>query len=124
VAGGVLTVFTAAVAIALARGWDVDCHCFGRFGSGGRLTGWSLGRNLALLTLAAGVFFCERTASPTLAGGAPALGVMPVLLLDLAVVAITAMAVEASALGGAARRAGYASRAHGGGARRPPAMTP
>ncbi len=48
----VLLVFTAAVAAALARGVEADCHCFGRISSRPIGAG-TLGRNAALLALAA-----------------------------------------------------------------------
>jgi uncharacterized membrane protein YphA (DoxX/SURF4 family) len=103
-ATGLLTLFVITIAIALARGWEVDCHCFGRFG-GGRVTGWTLGRNLALLTLAATGFLGARsdTLSPAQVASSPAL--TPILVLALAGLAVTAMATEAWRLFAAARRA-------------------
>jgi uncharacterized membrane protein YphA (DoxX/SURF4 family) len=49
-----MTLFTAIVAVALARGLDISCGCFGKdfeeyLGSGG----WALGRDIVLLVLSA-----------------------------------------------------------------------
>jgi putative oxidoreductase len=49
--GGLLIVFTAAIAQAVARGINVDCGCFG--GGGGPVTGWTVVRDVALLLGAA-----------------------------------------------------------------------
>ncbi len=46
-----LLIFTTAVAVALARGVEADCHCFGRISSRPVGVG-TLGRNVALLALA------------------------------------------------------------------------
>ena len=54
---GLLTVFTAAIAISLYRGLDIACGCFTLQPGAGRAGAWSLARNgllLALLALAAG----------------------------------------------------------------------
>lgn len=50
-ATALLLTFTAAVAAALARGVEADCHCFGRISSRPIGAG-TLGRNVALLALA------------------------------------------------------------------------
>jgi uncharacterized membrane protein YphA (DoxX/SURF4 family) len=51
VAACVVTVFTAAVALALARGLNVECGCFG-VASAARVGGAKLAQNLAILAVA------------------------------------------------------------------------
>jgi hypothetical protein len=58
-ATALLAGFTGAVALALARGVEADCHCFGRLSS--EKVGWgTLARNLLLLGLAAFVAVAVR----------------------------------------------------------------
>ena len=52
VAGALLLAFTFGVAMAMARGLDFECGCFGT--AGGSRVGWAkLGENLGMLALAA-----------------------------------------------------------------------
>ncbi|TAN37277.1 MAG: DoxX family protein [Verrucomicrobia bacterium] len=48
---GLLLVFTAAIAISLARGLDISCGCFTLKPGLGHIGAWSIIRNLTLLTM-------------------------------------------------------------------------
>lgn len=60
---GLLAVFTVAVGQVVARGINVDCGCFG--GNSGPVTALTVGRDLALMAMAAAILWLERaTAKP------------------------------------------------------------
>ncbi len=46
-----LSLFILAIGVSLARGWRVDCHCFGQLSSS-PVSGMTLARNVVLLVLA------------------------------------------------------------------------
>lgn len=66
VAAGLMTVFTAAVAIALARGLSIECGCFGT-ASGWRVGTTKLLMNVGILALAGVAMLRPRTADPRFA---------------------------------------------------------
>ncbi len=59
-ASGLLLGFTAAVLTALTRGLAIDCGCFG--GAPMPVSGWTVARNAALLTMAASVSLYSTSA--------------------------------------------------------------
>jgi hypothetical protein len=89
-----LTAFTAAVALVLARGEDAECHCFGRSGAG-RVTIHTLGRNLALLALAAAGCACSRLAPPRPVWDLPSSAILPLLLIGTGGAGLAVLASEA-----------------------------
>ena len=60
---GLLAVFTAAIAQAVARGISIDCGCFG--GASGPVTVWTILRDVALLGAAVGLLVMDQDAAST-----------------------------------------------------------
>ena len=58
VLSALLLAFTVAIALALSRGINIDCGCFG--GNTGPISGFTVARDLALLAAAAFVLWTER----------------------------------------------------------------
>lgn len=56
VSAGMLLVFAAAMAQAIARGIDLDCGCFGS-ALAMQVSGWSIARNVALASLSLPILF-------------------------------------------------------------------
>ena len=55
---GLLAVFTAAIAQAVARGISIDCGCFG--GAAAPVTVWTIARDVGLLAAAAGLLLLDQ----------------------------------------------------------------
>lgn len=102
-AATLLTAFTLAVAVNLARGRVLDCGCFGA-ATPRRLSWWTVARNLVLAAMALGVFVGRpggaaipmRTspASPPPVGDVLAAGALAFLLVLGALVASEAAAIR------------------------------
>jgi thiol-disulfide isomerase/thioredoxin len=85
-----LGAFSAAAAVALARGRRVECHCFGQLTGG--TVGWrTLARNAVLAALAVGVLIAERDRRP------PAFGAL-IVHLDGAELLVWVVGVASIAL--------------------------
>lgn len=68
--GGMLFVFTGAMAVNLYRGIDIACGCFS-VTRGDSLTGWNIARNLGLLLITAAGWALERTRLSSISSPAP-----------------------------------------------------
>src|SRR5919199_1137875 len=88
-----LALFTAAIAVSLARGRRPDCHCFGQVASG-PISWATLVRNVVLVSIAAFVVWAgRRSAGPSavgwlysLGGGERVIALAGIALLALAIV--------------------------------------
>ena len=58
---GLLALFTAAIAINLERGLDIDCGCFTLKAGAGHISAWNMGRNFILIVLTIGAVWELRT---------------------------------------------------------------